>query len=57
MAVQDRTRNWYGHMVRRVEHCVGRMTMKMYGKRGRPKIRWLDRARGDIKENGVSGRE
>ena len=26
-------------------------------KRGRPKIRWLDRARGDIKENGVSGRE
>ena len=25
-------------------------------KRGRPKIRWLDRASGDINENGVSGR-
>ncbi len=43
-------------MVRREEHCVGRMTMEMR-KRGRPKIRWLDRASGDIKENGVSGRE
>ena len=32
MAVQDRMRNWYGHMVRRVEHCIGRMTMKMYGR-------------------------
>ena len=32
MAVEDRMRNWYGHMVRRVEHCVGRMTMKMYGR-------------------------
>ena len=26
-------------------------------KRGRPKIRWLDRVRGDIKEKGLSGRE
>ena len=34
MEVQDRMRNWYGHiiMVRREEHCVGRMTMEMYGK-------------------------
>ena len=32
MAVQDRMRNWYEHMVRRVEQCVGRMTMKMYGR-------------------------
>ena len=34
--------------------------MKVQGrkKRGRPKnIRWLDRVRVDIKENGVSGRE
>ena len=26
-------------------------------KRGRPKIRWLDRVRGDIEERGLSGRE
>ena len=26
-------------------------------KRGRPRIRWLDRVRGDIKEKGMSGRE
>ena len=32
MEVQDRMRNWYGHMVRREEHCVGRMTMEMYGR-------------------------
>ena len=32
MEVQDRTRNWYGHMVRREEPCVGRMTMEMYGR-------------------------
>ena len=27
------------------------------GKRRRPKISWLDRVRGDIKEKGLSGRE
>ena len=32
MEVQDRMRNWYGHMVRREEHCEGRMTMEMYGR-------------------------
>ena len=58
MEVQDRMRNWYGHMVRREDHCVGRMTMeKVQGrqKRGRPKRRWLDRVRCDIKEKGLSG--
>ena len=29
---RDRMRNWYGHMMRREEHCVGRMTMEMYGR-------------------------
>ena len=29
----------------------------MGGKIGRPKRRWLNRARGDIKEKGLSGRE
>ena len=32
MEVQYRMRNWYGLMVRRGEHCVGRMTMEMYGR-------------------------
>ena len=43
MDVQYRMRNWYGHMVRREEQCVGRMTMEMSvkgrWKRGRPKRR------------------
>ena len=32
MEVQYRMQNWYGHMVRREEHCLGlgRMTMEMY---------------------------
>ena len=32
MEVQYRMRNWYGHMMRREEHAVGRMTMEMYGR-------------------------
>ena len=31
------------------------MELQGRGKRGRPKRRWLDRARGDIKEKGLSG--
>ena len=46
MEVQDRMRNWYGHVVRREQHCVGRMTMEMNGREGgRPKIRWMDAVR------------
>ena len=54
--VQGRRLKWYGHVMRREEHCVGRraMEMKVHGrrKRGRPKRRWSDRVRDDIK--GVS---
>ena len=58
MEVQDRMRHWYGQMVRREEHCVRRKNDDgNVRKRGRPKIRWWDRASGDMKENGVSGRE
>ena len=56
MEVQDRMRNWYGHGEKR--RALRRKNDDgNVRKRGSPKIRWLDRASGDIKENGVSGRE
>ena len=51
--VQERRLKWYGLVMRREEHCVGRraMVMKVQGrrKRGRPKRRWLDKVKEDIK--------
>ena len=45
--VQERRLKWYGHVMRREEHYVGRraMVMKVQGrrKRGRPKRRWLSK--------------
>ena len=45
-------------MMRREEHYVGRKAtvMKVQGrrKRGRPKRRWLDKVKDDIKEKGLS---
>ena len=55
--VQERRLKWYGHVMRREEHYVGRraMGMKVHGrrKRGRPKRRWLDKVKDDIKEKGL----
>ena len=52
--VQERRLKWYGHVMRREEHCVGRRAMEMKvqwrRKRGRPKRRWLDKVKDDIKE-------
>ena len=52
---------WYGHVVRREEHYVGRraMEMKLQGirKRGRPRKRWLDKVKADISENGLPASE
>ena len=52
---------WYGHVMGRGEHYVGRraIEMKVQGrrKRGRPKRRWLDKVRDDIKEKGLSADE
>ena len=56
--VQERRLNWYGHVMRREEHYVGRRAMEMKvqtrRKRGRPKRRWLDKIKDDIKEKGLS---
>ena len=59
--VQERRLKLYRDVTRREEHYVGRMAMEMKvqgrRKRGRPKRRWLDRVRDDIKEKGLSGEE
>ena len=56
--VQETRLKSYGHVMRREEHYVGRraMEMKVRGrrKRGRPKRRWLDKVKYDIKEKGVT---
>ena len=56
--VQQRRLKWYGHVMRREEHYVGRMAMvmKVQGrrKRGRPKRRWMDKVKDDIKEKGLT---
>ena len=45
--VQERRLKWYGQVMRREEHYVGRraIEMKVHGRRnrGRPKRRWLDK--------------
>ena len=59
--VQERRLKWYGHMMRRDEHYIGRrvLEMKVQGrrKRGRPNRRWLDKVKDDMKEKGLSGEE
>ena len=56
--VQERRLKWYGHVMRREEHYAGRraMVMKVQGrrKRRRPKRRWFDKVKDDIKEKGLS---
>ena len=56
--VQERRLKWYGHVMRREEHYAGRRVMVMKvqrrRKRGRPKRRWLDKVKDDIKEKGLS---
>ena len=47
--------SWYGHVMRREETNVARQvtTMKVGGKtpRGRPRQRWMDRVRSDLKQH------
>ena len=59
--VQERRLKWYGHMMKSEEHYVGRRAMEMRvqrtRKRGRPKRRWFDKVKDDIKEKGLSADE
>ena len=56
--LQERRSKLYGHVMRREEHYVGRraMVMKVQRRRkiGRPKRRWLDKAKDDIIKKGLS---
>ena len=56
--IQERRLKWYGHVMRREEHYVGRraMVIKVQGRRksGIPKRRWLDKVKDGIKEKGMS---
>ena len=58
MKARERWLRWYGHVMRRDEHYVGRkaMEMEVQGRRnnGIPKRRWLDIVRDNINENGLS---
>ena len=47
--------SWYGHVMRRDEMNVAKHVtpMKVGGKRprGRPRLRWMDRVRSDLKQH------
>ena len=47
--------SWYGHVMRREDTNVAKQvtTMKVGGERprGRPRLRWMDRVRSDLKQH------
>ena len=53
--VAQKRLSWYGHVMRRDEMNVAKhvTTMKVGGKRprGRPRLRWMDRVRSDLKQH------
>ena len=58
--VQERRMRWYGHVMRRDEEYVGKRVMGIEvqgSRRGRPKKRWADCVKDDLREKGLSGEE
>ena len=53
--VQERRMRWYGHVMRRDEEYVGKRVMGIEVQ-GRPKKRWADCVKDDLREKGLSGR-
>ena len=56
--IQERRLQWYGHVKRREEEYVGRRVMEMEElggrERGRPKQRWMDNVRDDMRDKQLS---
>ena len=52
----ETTRPWYGHVMRREKTGITRSTLSMKGTRprGRPKMRWLDRLKIDMRIHGIN---
>ena len=59
--VQERRMRWYGHVMRRYEEYVGKRAMgiEVQGsrRRGRPKKRWADCVKDDLRDKGRSGKK
>ena len=59
--VQERRLQWYGHVMRTDEAHAGKRVMEMEvpwrRNRGRPKRRWSDSGKVDLKEKGLEGNE
>ena len=59
--IQESRLRWFGNVMRRDEQYVGRRVMKMdiHGgrRRGRPKRRWMDCIKDDLKSKGLTGDE
>ena len=56
--VQERRLQWYGHVIGRDEDHVRTrmMVLQVDGgrRRGRPKWRWIDNIKGDLRQNGLA---
>ena len=59
--IQERRLQWYGHVMRRDEDYVGKRVMEMEVQgtrnRGRPKQRWMDSVKEDLREKELTGDE